>query len=70
MRRIRVYTIAAVICLFPAGFLLAQRRHPPAAPAPVLKTTVDKQKIVIGEPLQLMLEATVPGDSPLTWPTH
>jgi hypothetical protein len=68
MRRIRVYTIAAVICLFPAGFLLAQRRHPPAAPAPVLKTTVDKQKIVIGEPIQLMLEATVPGDAPLTWP--
>jgi len=68
MRRIRVYTIAAVICLFPAGFLLAQRRHPPAAPAPLLKTTVDKQKIVIGEPIQLMLEATVPGDAPLTWP--
>jgi len=34
----------------------------------VLKTTVDKQKIVIGEPIQLMLEATVPGDAPLTWP--
>jgi hypothetical protein len=34
----------------------------------VLKATVDKQKIVIGEPIQLMLEATVPGDAPLTWP--
>jgi len=34
----------------------------------LLKTTVDKQKIVIGEPIQLMLEATVPGDAPLTWP--
>ncbi|MBS1602041.1 MAG: hypothetical protein JST42_05185 [Bacteroidetes bacterium] len=68
MRRIRVYTIAVVICLFPAGSLLAQRRHPPAAPPPVLKATVDKQKIVIGEPIQLMLEATVPGDGPLTWP--
>ena len=58
------------MCLFPAAVLLAQRRHiPPApAPAPVLKATVDKQKIVIGEPLQLMLEATVQGDSPLTWP--
>ena len=56
------------MCLFPAGLLLAQRRHPPAAPAPVLKATVDKQKIVIGEPIQLMLEATVTGDAPLTWP--
>jgi len=69
MRRIRVYTIAVVICLFPAGLLLAQRRHVPAAPPPVLKTTVDKQKIVIGEPIQLMLEATVTGDAPLTWPS-
>jgi len=68
MRRIRVYTIAVVICLFPAGLLLAQRRHVPPAPAPVLKATVDRQKIVIGEPLQLMLEATVTGDTPLTWP--
>jgi len=34
----------------------------------VLKATVDKQKIVIGEPIQLMLEATVTGDAPLTWP--
>src|SRR5262249_1281724 len=68
MRSTRVYTIAVVICLFPAGPLLAQRRHPQAAPAPVLRSTVDKQKIVIGEPIQLMLEATVTGEAPLTWP--
>ncbi len=42
------------------------RRDP--APVPVLKATVDKQKILIGEPIQLMLEATVQGDAPLTWP--
>jgi hypothetical protein len=38
-------------------------------PAILLKATVDKQKILIGQPIQLMLEATVPGDAPLTWPS-
>jgi len=58
-----------------APLLLAQthsRRHAPAAPdpaAPVLKATVDKQKILIGEPVQLMLEATVTGNAPLVWPS-
>lgn len=37
-------------------------------PPVVVKATVDKQKIVIGEPIQLMLEATVPGNAPLSWP--
>jgi hypothetical protein len=35
----------------------------------VLKATVDKQKILIGEPIQLMLEATVTGNAPLVWPS-
>ena len=41
-----------------------------ASPAPlvVVKATVDKQKILIGQPIQLMLEATVPGNAPLSWP--
>ena len=68
MRRRIVYTIAVVVCLLPALVLLAQKKHPPAVPAPVLKATVDKQKILIGEPVQLMLEATVPGNAPLAWP--
>jgi BatD DUF11 like domain len=47
------------------------RRHAsaPDSLAPVLKATVDKQKIVIGEPVQLMLEATVKGNVPLVWPS-
>ncbi|HEY4286138.1 MAG TPA: hypothetical protein VGN00_03475 [Puia sp.] len=68
MRRKVVYTIAVVICLLPALVLPAQKRHSPAVPAPVLKVTVDKQKILIGEPIHLMLEATVQGDVPLIWP--
>jgi hypothetical protein len=61
--------------LLPPARLSAQthsRRHAPAAPdpsAPVLKATVDKRKILIGEPIQLMLEATVTGNSPLVWPS-
>jgi len=47
------------------------RRHasPLDSLAPVLKATVDKQKIFIGEPIQLMLEATVKGNAPLVWPS-
>ena len=45
-------------------------RHPGhvADPPVVVKATVDKQKILIGQPIQLMLEATVPGNAPLSWP--
>lgn len=45
-------------------------RHNATAPvpAPLLKATVDKQRILIGEPLHLTLEATVTGATPLTWP--
>ncbi len=61
--------------MLPPALLSAQthsRRHASAAPdpaAPVLKATVDKQKILIGEPLQLMLEATVTDNAPLVWPS-
>ena len=68
MRRRIVYTIAVVVCLLPALVLPAQKGHSPAVPAPVLKATVDKQKILIGEPIHLMLEASVQGDVPLIWP--
>jgi hypothetical protein len=33
-----------------------------------VKATVDKQHILIGEPIHLMLEATVKGNTVLTWP--
>src|SRR6202000_2080374 len=39
-----------------------------AAAAPSIRGTVDKQKIVIGEPIQLMLEVTVLSPAPLVWP--
>ena len=67
--------LLSVILLLPPAQLSAQthsRHHAPAAPdpsAPVLKATVDKQKILIGEPIQLMLEATVTGNAPLVWPS-
>jgi hypothetical protein len=39
----------------------------PPGPSPV-KTTVDKREILIGEPIQFMLEATVPENTQLVWP--
>src|SRR5215469_5187063 len=67
MRSYLAHIVLLSLSLLPAGPLLAQRRAP-AVPAPVLKATVDKQHILIGEPIQLMLEATVKGNTPLTWP--
>lgn len=69
MRRKVVYTIAVVICLLSAWPLFAQRGHAPAPPPVTLKATVDKQKIIIGEPLQFMLEATAEGGAPVVWPS-
>jgi hypothetical protein len=33
-----------------------------------VKVSVDSQKIVIGQPVQVVVEAFVPGNTPLTWP--
>jgi hypothetical protein len=68
MRRITLYIVCTFFCLLLAGILPAQGRRSHAgkkdaatAPSPVvIKITVDKQKILIGQPIQLMLEATVP----------
>jgi hypothetical protein len=51
--------------------LWAQSTRVPSskAQAPQVHATVDRTKILIGEPIQLMLEATVTGNAPLTWPS-
>ena len=79
MRTPILHIASALMILFLARPLSAQppasdhghhQGHTAAAQPPiVVKATVDKQKIMIGQPIQLMLEATVPGDAPLTWPT-
>lgn len=76
MKQRPVNIIACIlIALLPARTLTAQQhhghKHPAQAeehPPVVLKATVDKQKILIGEPVQLMLEATVTQPVPLIWP--
>jgi hypothetical protein len=72
MRRAFLNIIGVALCILQAELLCAQAhaRKPPSPDpaAPVLKATVDKQKILIGEPIQLMLEATIHGDSPVYWP--
>jgi hypothetical protein len=57
MKRSLSHIIVLSLLLWPAGSTLAQ-----------VKATVDKQHILIGEPIQLMLEATVKGTVPLVWP--
>ena len=57
MKRPLLHIVVLSLLLWPAGSLLAQ-----------VKATVDKQTILIGEPIHLMLEASVAGNSPLVWP--
>src|ERR1700744_1436935 len=74
MKRSLLNIIGLALCVLPAVQLCAQRtpspgrQGQPPGPPPDLKATVDKQKILIGEPIQLMLEATVHGDAPISWP--
>ena len=46
--------------------MLLHAQHKPA-PA-IVKATIDKDSILIGQPIQLMLEATVPDNIPFAWP--
>lgn len=57
MKRPSLHIVVLSLLLWPGGSLLAQ-----------VKATVDKQSILIGEPIHLMLEATVADNSPLMWP--
>src|ERR1700761_5195759 len=72
MRRSFLYIAAVFFFLLSGGPLSAQKgsRHGSSAKAaaPDIKISVDKQKIVIGEPIQLMLEISVFNQDPLTWP--
>jgi len=63
MKRLIVYIACPFVLLLLSRTLSAQ----PAAPVKV-KVSVDSQKIVIGQPLQMMVEAYVQGNTPMTWP--
>jgi hypothetical protein len=73
MRPLRSYKppaaifIAAFLCL-PFLALRARQKHPPAPPPATIKATADKERIVIGEPIRLQLEVTVPDNIPFAWP--
>lgn len=64
--------LAGFFCL-PALAVPAQRRHahaaPPPAPPATVQATTDVQRIYIGQPIQLKLEATVPENVPFAWPS-
>jgi hypothetical protein len=53
--------------MVPAVLLHAQHKPAPTPPA-IVKATIDKDSILIGQPIQLMLEATVPDNIPFAWP--
>ena len=57
MKRFLSHIILLSLSIWPVGSTLAQ-----------VKATVDKEHILIGEPIHVMLEATVKGNIPLTWP--
>jgi len=42
--------------------------HHTNGPAIKVKVSLDKQEIVIGQPVHMLVEAFVPGNAPLTWP--
>jgi hypothetical protein len=68
MRLLRSYIIVSFLC-WPVILLHAQQKHnAPSPPPATIKATVDKQKIVIGEPLHLKLEVSVPDSVPFAWP--
>jgi len=48
----------------------AQRHggHHDNGPAIKVKVSLDKQKIIIGQPVHMLVEAFVPGNAPLVWP--
>ena len=67
MRTTTLHIVCLVVCLLAARMLPAQGGHSrrnaatAASQPPILiKATVDKQQILIGQPIQLMLEVTVP----------
>lgn len=69
MRPLRSYIIAASL-LLPVFVLHAQQKHSsaPSPPPVTIQASVDKQKIVIGEPLHLRIDVTVPDNVPFAWP--
>src|SRR5215469_11140839 len=70
MRPLRSYALAIFFCL-PVLMLRAQhKRAHGASPTPpaTVQASTDVQKIFIGEPIRLTLEATVPDNVPFVWP--
>lgn len=68
MRLLRIYIIVSFLC-WPVLLLHAQRKHKAIPqPAALIRATVDKDKIVIGEPIHLKLDITVPDNVPFAWP--
>ena len=68
MRQASINTVFPLLFLLLASGPAFTQAKSHTTPLVKVTTTVDKQKILIGQPIQLMLEATVQNNAPLTWP--
>src|SRR5450432_2794261 len=70
MKRYSLHIACSLIFLFPALAGTGQSAHNPSAKPPPLsaQATVDQQRILIGQPIHLLLEVIATGNFPLAWP--
>src|SRR5258707_5485386 len=71
MKRSITYILGPLFLLLLLSQTLSAQRHGGQhhdTPPIKVKVSLDKQEIVIGQPVNLWVEAFVPGNLPLTWP--
>jgi hypothetical protein len=71
MKRSITYILGPLFLLLLLSQTLSAQRHGVQhhdVPPVKVKVSLDKQEIVIGQPVHLLVEAFVPGNLPLTWP--
>jgi hypothetical protein len=70
MKKYSLHMACPLALLFPflLGMAQGSRDHSAKGPPVLLRATVDQPRILIGQPLHLLLEATVTGNAPLSWP--
>ena len=67
MKKKSLHIACFLALLFPFFAGMGQGSHDHSPPV-LLRASVDQQKILIGQPLHFLLEATVTGNAPLVWP--
>jgi hypothetical protein len=70
MKKYSLHIVCFLVLLFSflSGRAQGSREHSSKTPPVVARVSADQQKILIGQPLHLLLEVTVTGNAPLSWP--